>query len=203
MPSPVIAPALSPEAKILAAFERVHSSVRTRLWALGQRYRLTPLQAQVLVLLAEHTAANMVGKAAERCGVTKATMSACVQALERKNLLERVTDASDCRRAKLALTPAGAVAAAQLQAEMRVFSSTLADIGEPACAQLWQNMVVVLRRLEQSGLVPRQGMCFSCMHFVGADGNSGDFCRLLDQSLSPADIQLDCPEHRLPKAAHA
>lgn len=203
MPPPVKAPALSPEAKILAAFERVQSSVRTRLWASGQRNRLTPLQAQVLVLLAEHTAANTVSEAAARCGVTKATMSACVQALERKSLLHRLPDTVDNRRAKLALTPSGVVAAQQLQSEMRVFSDILAGIGEPACAQLWQNMVTVLRRMEQNGLVPRQGMCFSCAHFIGGAGDAPDHCRLLGQPLKPTDIQLDCPEHRLQDSAHA
>ncbi len=181
----------------------MQSSVRTRLWASGQRHRLTPLQAQVLVLLAEHTAANTVSEAAARCGVTKATMSACIQALERKSLLCRVADAADSRRAQLALTPNGATAAAQLQSEMQVFSAALADIGEPSSAELWQNMVVVLRRLEQNGLVPRQGMCFSCAHFVGGTGDKPDYCRLLGQSLTPADIQLDCPDHRLSKVAHA
>lgn len=194
---------MSPEGKILAAFERVQSSVRTRLWASGQRHRLTPLQAQYLVLLAEHTAANTVSEAAARCGVTKATMSACVQALERKDFLQRLPDAADSRRAILALTPAGTAAASQLQAEMQIFSAALADIGEPACAQLWQNMVTVLRRLEQNGLVPRQGMCFSCAHFVGGEGDRPDYCRLIGQELKPADIQLDCPDHRPQNAAHA
>lgn len=194
---------MSPEGKILAAFERVQSSVRTRLWACGQQHRLTPLQAQVLVLLAEHTAANTVSEAAARCGVTKATMSACVQALERKDFIHRLPDAADNRRAKLALTPGGMAAARRMLSEMQIFADTLAGIGQPACDQLWENMVAVMRRLEHDGLVPRQGMCFSCAHFIGGEGGRPDYCRLLEQSLAPADIQLDCPDHRPQNALHA
>ena len=194
---------MSPEAKILAACERVQASIRTRLWASGQRYRLTPLQAQYLVLLADNTAANTVSEAAARCGVTKATMSACVQALERKSLLRRLPDKSDSRRAKLALTPTGTAAAQELQDELKIFSTTLAGIGETACAQLWENLVAALRRMEQDGLVSRQGMCFSCVHFVSSAEGRPDYCRLLGQPLMPADIQLDCPEHRPQDSVYA
>jgi len=186
------------EAKIAAALERIGQALRVQLWSAVKGRGLSPVQAQVLLHLQGHgEALARVGRIAREFGLTAATVSDSVSALEAKGLVERSASAADGREAVLNLTPAGRAAARELLSWAAGLEETVASMPPEDQEAALQFLLRLIEQLQRRGLITVARMCFTCRFFQPAaeQAAGAPFCALLERPLPPASLRIDCPEH--------
>ncbi|MGB5137361.1 MAG: MarR family winged helix-turn-helix transcriptional regulator, partial [Candidatus Zixiibacteriota bacterium] len=139
-----------------------------------------------------------VGHLAREFGLTAATVSDAVSALEDKKLLARITSRQDRRVVNLKLTPAGK----KLSNKLCNWADSIRDAvtalpqGEQTTAL--QIMLKLIESLQQAEIVTVARMCTTCKHFgenVHANSHSPHHCKLLDKPLAVTELRVDCAEH--------
>lgn len=185
------------DSKIVATLERLTQALRVLLWEKAQQHGLSPIQIQILVFIANHSAPlRRVGHLAREFGMTAATISDAVSTLEEKQLLLRVTSAADRRAMDLKLTPAGRRQAHKLSGWADSVREAIAPIPEPDKIVTLNSLMSLIYELQKSGTVTVARMCLSCRHFVQSpDATSPHFCNLLNKSLVSTELRVDCAEH--------
>ncbi len=184
------------ESRIVASLERISQAFRVLLWEESKEFALSPIQVQLLVFFLHHPEERRkVSYLASEFNMTKPTISDAVKALEQKKLISKKSAAEDTRSYTIALTSKGK----KLAEKASLFTSTLRTPIETLTASdkeiLLLNLLNVIEHLHQAGIISIQRMCTTCVHFSkGAKGES-HFCRLLNTSLTRANIRVDCPEH--------
>lgn len=185
------------DSKIVAALERLNQAFRVLLWEKAQQHGLSPIQIQILVFIANHSAPlRRVGHLAREFGMTAATISDAVSTLEEKKLLQRVTSTEDRRAVNLKLTTAGKRLAQRLTGWADSVRDALGGIAEPEQAATLNSLMNLIDALQKSGTVTAARICFSCRSFaLAADPAVPHYCRLLERPLATADLRVDCAEH--------
>lgn len=136
-------PALSELFGVLGLSNAVDERCAEILAAVG----LSEGRFAVLILLEQQPALNPA-ELAENLGVTRATVTGLIAGLERQGLLTREADASDGRRAKLNVTPAGVAVIAEvlprysrwLGGSMRGISAEDAEVFASVLAHMARNL---------------------------------------------------------------
>lgn len=187
------------DAKVVAALERIGHVLRLLLWDAVKERGLTPVQAQILLYIRSHgEERRRVSHIAREFGLTPATVSDSVSALETKGLLRRQAWKGDARVATLRLTDAGVAAARELQGWTKPLRESVADLppGEQEEALLF--LMGLIERLQQRRVITVARMCITC-RFFRRDEHPGALaphhCALLDKPLAVSDLRVDCPEH--------
>ena len=93
--------------RVTTGLAKVGLALKHQAWAEAGGRGLTPTQGQVLALLRASPAGLRLGVLAGQLGVTAATTSDSVGALQRKGLVTKLPRASDGRGVLVRLTPAG------------------------------------------------------------------------------------------------
>jgi len=97
-----------PDAKIVAALERLSQAFRVLLWDEAQPRGLSPVQIRILVHLKHHgPSLRRVGRLAEEFDLAPPTVSDAVSTLEKKGLVRKTTSPRDRRVSILELTDDG------------------------------------------------------------------------------------------------
>lgn len=195
------------EAKIAAALERIGQATRLLLWQAVKGRRLTPVQAQVLLYLHGHgEALSRVSQIAREFGLTAATVSDSVSALEKKGLLRRQASAQDARVAILELTAAGDALARRLQAWSALLQESIASFPPAHQEEALLFLMGLIERLQERGVITVARMCTTC-RFFWRDAHPGapapHHCSLLDKPLAVSALRVDCPEYESRLAANA
>jgi len=183
--------------KLVAALDRLSRAQRQHRQAAASRLGLTPLQSELLTLLAggpppEH----LVGELARELGVRQPTLTDSAAALERKGLIIRRRLASDRRRTGLVLTPAGHEAASELSRAQGELVDALAGLPADECTSTYVALLGVIERLVEAGVIEVSRTCLTCAFFAPATEGAGRHCTLLDMALPDEALRVDCPEHR-------
>jgi DNA-binding MarR family transcriptional regulator len=176
------------EEKLLALLERLGQVERSLLTRQAFSLGLTALQAQLLLHLSERPYG--VVALAELLGLTPATVSEALSALEGKGLLSRAKDPQDGRRWILKPTEEGL----RLAQALKAYSGPLLQAleGLPCREGLLLGLMELLAELVRQGTVPETGLCLTCRHLRREEGF---FCSLLGLALKPLDLRLACPDH--------
>ena len=192
-----------PDAKLVAALDRVGQALRVLLWdaakaSPGTR-SLSPAQIQILIFLRYHPEAlARVGQLAREFDLTAATVSDAVRTLTEKGLVEKAPDPTDGRAIVLRLTPHGKRVVQQLADWTAPIQAHLAHLPAEDKAQTLDVLFALIARLQDTGVITVARMCQTCQHFARqAHPNAGapHHCQLLDMPLAIRDLRLDCPEH--------
>lgn len=127
-------------------------------------------------------------------GMTKGTVSQTLNALERKGLIEKSTDAADKRQVSVALTRAGGRRLKNDPVALILKSASKLSVGER------ESLAKTLEFLLKDMLRQREGRAFgackTCRYFEkNAKGGAPHRCGLLEVALSPADSTHICVEH--------
>ncbi len=189
----------SVDTKVVAALERIGHAMRLLLWEAVKGRGLTPIQAQILLYIQGHGEnLSRVSHIAREFGLTPATVSDSVSALERKGLLWRQVWGGDARVATLKLTDAGVAIARELEDWTGHLRESVADFppGEQGKALLF--LMGLIERLQKRGVITVARMCSTCRFFRRnwhAQGPAPHHCALLDKALAVSDLRVDCPEH--------
>ncbi len=195
-----------PAATITDALERLSQVQRVLLQEVSTAQGLSPIQVRILGLVTD--AAVRPSELAGRLGVTRATVTDAVRALEGKGLVVVAPDPHDGRGRLLQITAdgqsvAGRVASWGMPVTHHLAALPLGDQGS------------VLAGLQADGLVPRARMCLTCRFFrpptgsgergrsAAATASTGRAdspgvarCELLGADLPDTALRLDCPEHQ-------
>lgn len=179
--------------KIVAGLERLSQVFRTLLWEQAKNHSLSPIQIQLLIFIHYHSPdKTTVSYLAQEFQLTKPTISDAVKSLEQKSLIRKVKDDADTRSYTIQLTPEGR----QAVADTEVFADPLAAVisgGKEADKKsLWGSISLLIRQLQQAGIISIQRSCTHCRYYSSRDNKP--FCALVEQRLLPEDFRIDCPE---------
>lgn len=183
-------------AKVAAALERIGQAHRVLARREGERHGLSPVQLRLLQRL-RRGAPPRPSALARELGVTPASLSDSIAALERKGLVERRRLESDRRGTVVALSAAGGRLAARLDSVAAPVERAVATLPAAEQLALMRSLFAVIAELQEEGVVTVARMCVSCRHFrpdVHA-GPAPHHCALLDAPLAEEDLRVDCPEH--------
>ncbi len=187
------------DSKLVVALEKLSEVLRLLLWEPGKKWKLSPLQIQLLIFLRYHQPEQpQVSLLAERFNLTRPTVSDAVSALEKKGFLQKIPLPSDRRRAVLELTPAGETVVGEIDSWAEGLREHLKKFAQPEKESAFRLMLGLIAELEASGLIHLNRICLTCRYYQNEEKNEGEpgaFCRLLQKPLRPADLRIDCPEH--------
>lgn len=182
--------------QIAFGLERIASFSRAARWQASTARGLNPTQTAILARVARRP--ERVADLASHLGVTPATTSDSVAALERKGLVERRADARDRRVQRIAATAAGAALAADADHVPDVLAAAIEGLPAADRAVLLRSMVRVVRDLQERRAVSTQRMCLTCRHFrphAHEDAQRPHHCTYVDAAFGDADLRIECGEH--------
>ncbi len=183
-----------PSATITDALERLGQVQRVLLQEVSTAQGLSPIQVRILGLVA--AAAVRPSELAGRLGVTRATVTDAVRALEGKGLVAVATDPLDGRSRLLRVTEDGQAVGARVASWGMPVTHHLAALPSGDQGALLSGLLHLLTGLQADGLVPRARMCLTCRFFREAcDAGGVAHCELLRADLPDTSLRLDCPDH--------
>ncbi len=188
------------DSKIVAALERLAQALRGQLWGAAQEHRLSPIQAQFVLFLLFHAPAHCrVSRLAQEFGLTEATVSDAVKALEEKGLLSRQAWAQDGRVSLLRLTAKGRRLAQRLSGWADVMREHLRALPSENKDIVLEFLLQLIAALQRAGVISVARVCLTCAFFeanVYTDPTTPHYCRLLNQPLTVSALRVDCPDHQ-------
>ena len=182
--------------KIVAGLERLSQVFRILLWEKAKEYSLSPIQIQLLIFIRHHSAdKTTISYLAQEFNFTKPTISDAIKILEKKKLIQKISDKTDTRSYTINLTATGK----KIVLETENFANPLTEIISKATNTdkivLWENISNLILKLNKLEVISIQRTCFNCKHY--SIKNKTHFCNLLDLKLLTKDIRIDCGEFEM------
>ncbi len=174
---------------------RLAALARQRDWLTGEAAGLTPTQGDVLRLLGDRPAGLRLKDLAAQLSVRPSTASDAVSSLVGKGLVERSADPDHGKAICVKLSPNGHSLLGQVPDGHHSIIELMSD-GDVAAVH--GAVLRTIKRLQRTGQIAPQRMCFTCRYFVSEailDGSSGYFCGLIKKPLEMVDLRINCPEH--------
>lgn len=173
--------------------ERLSEALRTLFWEQGKKYKLSPIQIQVLVFLHQHPRISPgVTQLASEFNMTKATMSDSIVSLSKKGLILKSKGHMDQRSKQINLTIKGHTLAGKLSEGLLFLEKAINSNTDQLKQKTLLTLLKTIEHLVTERVISPQRMCFSCRHY---SNQNLPFCNFLNKKLREADLQIDCPEH--------
>lgn len=185
------------ERRLADGLARLAAVARQLDWQVAETVGLSPTQADLLRFIARRPTGCRLTAAAAHAGISKATASEAVAALERKKLVRKFADAADGRAVALKATPRGARIA---QTWPSSFAPVVASLARGEQEALFAQVVRMIRDLQQRQLIAPQRTCLQCRHFrenLAPGTDTPHFCALVGAPMAQRHLRLDCAEHEL------
>ena len=180
-------------------FLRVAQLLRHDGYRARENHGLSVTQAQ-LIALVDARGPLRVGQIAHELGVTSASVSDSVRALHTKGLVVRTAAPDDRRATLIGLSDAGRLVAPQVGESIARLVDAVAALPEETRGALLGALVDLIGEMEDAGMIAPARMCTTCEWFV-RDAHPGEerpnHCRFIDRPLGPADLRIECPDHRV------
>src|SRR4249920_3165290 len=151
--------------RVTIGLAKIGIALKQQAWAEAGGRGLTPTQGQVLALLRANPDGLRLGALAEQLGVTAATTSDSVTALQRKGLVTKEPMAGDARGVIVLLTPTGTREAAAAAAWPDFLLEAVGELSTVEQAAFLRALVSMIRTLQEKGRIPVARMCVSCRFF--------------------------------------
>jgi DNA-binding MarR family transcriptional regulator len=178
--------------KIVYLLERVSQVFRALQWEMAKRHKLTPLQIQILLFLKNRKEA-IPSQIAQELGLTKATLSESISALEKKKLIRRITNKKDRRFIDILLTLQGKKVVRELISVENVFEHYLSEFSDTDKRNSLKFLLNIISLLYLGGYISVIRLCCTCQHFEKDAIRSGvHFCKLLGKEMSTEEIRINC-----------
>ncbi len=179
--------------KIVAGLERISEAFKTLLWEKATMLGLSPIQIRILLFVAYHKDALCnVSHLAKEFNITKPTVSDAVRILDKKELIVKDFSSSDSRSYTILLSTKGKDIVAQTENFADPLKKQFDGMPSKDFDILFANISKVIYGLHRNDILSVQRTCYGCAFYDKRKG--GDYCKLLETSLMPKDIRLDCPE---------
>lgn len=180
---------------LVAALDRLGRGLRTHRQAVAGELGLTPLQAEILLVLADAPPPEPVVTAlAAELGVRQPTASESVAALVRKGLVDRTPAPDDRRVTTLALTVDGREVAVAVSAADDVLVDAAATLPAGVQGAAVHALLELIGAMLDRGVIDVARACTTCRFYRRvADGAA---CELLQVPLTARTLRVDCPDHQ-------
>jgi DNA-binding MarR family transcriptional regulator len=185
--------------RVTIGLAKIGIALKQQAWAEAGGRGLTPTQGQVLALLRANPDGLRLGALAEQLGVTAATTSDSVTALQRKGLVTKEPMAGDGRGVIVLLTPTGTREAAAAAAWPDFLLEAVGELSTVEQAAFLRALVSMIRTLQEKGRIPVARMCVSCRFFrpyQHDDPARPHHCAFVDAPFGDGELRLDCPDFR-------
>lgn len=183
--------------QIAQGFLRIAQVLRQDGYRGRERHGLSVTQAQVIALI-DARGPLRVGGIARELGITSATASDSLRALEAKGLIERSPAAEDRRATVIALSRSGRAVAPQVGESIVRLMEAVVALPDHTRSDLLAALVALVGELAAAGVIAPARLCTSCSWFAPGV-HPGDarphHCRFIDAALGPADLRIECPDH--------
>jgi DNA-binding MarR family transcriptional regulator len=187
------------EQKIAQGLSKLALAIRHSQQASAGPRGLSPTQAQILgVVAANAERGPTLAWLADWLGVTAATASDAVAALESKGLVAKRRSADDARRLEVVPTGSGREELERIGLIPDVLLDAVDALEPDEQAALLRVLVKLIRSLQQRGQIPVARMCATCQHFrphAHADRRAPHHCAYVDAAFGDAQHMIDCPDH--------
>ncbi|MFV0301143.1 MAG: MarR family winged helix-turn-helix transcriptional regulator [Paracoccus sp. (in: a-proteobacteria)] len=193
--------------QIVVALQRLALFWRASQWEMAKGLGLNPTQCEILIRVAARP--ERLADLTPVLGISQASLSDSVAALNRKGLVRRRPDPQDGRARQIAATEAGRALVARMPQAPDALQEAVAGLGSAGTAGLLRALTLIIRSLQEARAIPVQRMCLTCRHFhphVHDDPTQPHHCGLVDAAFGDAALRLDCADHETAtedKAAHA
>ncbi|MGH8776817.1 MAG: MarR family winged helix-turn-helix transcriptional regulator [Jiangellaceae bacterium] len=195
----------TPAQRVATALAKIGLALRTQAWEEAGRRGLTPTQGQVLAVVHARGPAR-IGAVAREVGVTSATISDSVSALEAKGLIRRRSLPHDGRAVEVRLTGRGRRIAVSAAAWPDAIADAVGSLPSAEQTTMLRALVGVIRMLQDTGRIPVARMCVSCRYFaphVHDDPAFPHHCRFVDARFGDRSLRIDCADFDAAPATQA
>lgn len=188
--------------------EQIASLLRAQAWSDDGSPSLSPTQGAVVRMLAGAATGLRASHVAARLGVSPASLSESIKAMEARQWLQRHADPDDGRASRLRLSAKGRRLAARLDDPANGLGSLLETLDEPDLGALLRVTQLLVREAQRRGLATGQRTCLGCRYFQPfATGRSDrpHYCAYVAQAFGDPELRIDCNEHEaaIPAAIEA
>ena len=183
---------------LASAVRRLAQLAHTHAWDQWAVQHLTPTQRRILDFLGSRHDNITLTAVARELGVTAATASDSVSALETKGLLRKRRSHVDGRALALMLTTEGRRSVTQLAALPDPLQTAFGSLSGDEQELFYRSAMKMLRDLQESGALPVSRMCVRCRYFDPfrhSDSATPHHCNLVGAPLADRHLRIDCPEH--------
>ncbi len=190
---------LSINYRIREGLSRVGMAMRIDEWNKAKATGLNPTQLAILTLLEGRDEDGLgVKDIAAHLGVSQPTATDSINALERKQLIEKRQGSNDKRAVRVALTDEGLSVLKEAGEEKGLAEQAVGSLDADAQETLLVSLVTMIRQLQEAGAIPVQRMCVSCQYFapnVHPDPARPHHCKFVDEAFGQRELRIDCRDH--------
>ena len=186
------------------ALRRLGQLAHSISWDQWPARRLTPTQRRILDFLGTRHDNITLSAVARELGVTPATASDSVAALESKGLIRKRRSHLDGRALALMLTTEGRRSVTELAALPDPLQAACGALSDGEQEVFYRSTMKMMRDLQEAGLLPPSRMCVSCRYFDplrSPESATPHHCHLIGAALADRHLRMDCPEHDLADAS--
>lgn len=188
--------------QIAHGFLRIAQVLRQDGYRGRERHGLSVTQAQLVALVASRGPLR-VGEIARELGVTSASASDSLRALDEKGLIGRSSAPGDRRATLISLSPEGHLVAPLVAESVTRLVDAVSVLPGETRDVLLGALVELIAELAAEGVIAPARLCATCAWFEpGAHPGEArpNHCRFVDEPLGPADLRIECSDHT-PSAA--
>jgi DNA-binding MarR family transcriptional regulator len=179
--------------------ERLAGLVRNQAWRDTGAAALHPAQRALLAALASEGESLRPSELAARLGVSAASISDSIRAVEAKGWVVRAPDPVDARARRLSLTDDGAALIAGLQRAGGGLSTLLNALSDQDAAAMLRIMQLLIQQAQSQGLASGIRTCLGCAYFrpyATTDAGRPHFCAFVGAPFGDAELRVDCAEQK-------
>lgn len=178
--------------------EQLASLVRAQSWKQDGTPALPPAQSAALRMLSGVREGMRASAIAARLGVSAASLSDTLKALEARGWIERRPDPGDGRAMVVRLTRGGKRLAEKLHSPLHGIGSLLEALDEADLGALLRSTQLLVHEAQRQGLATGLRTCLGCRYFRPHSTGRQDkphFCAFIEQPFGDAELRTDCAEH--------
>jgi DNA-binding MarR family transcriptional regulator len=185
---------------LASALRRLAQLAHTMSWDQWAAQRLTPTQRRILEFLGSRHENITLSAVARELGVTPATASDSVAALEAKGLVRKRRSHTDGRALALMLTTEGRRSVTELASLPDPLQAAFGGLTDDEQSVFYRSAMKMIRELQETGALPPSRMCVRCRYFDPfryQQSSTPHHCHLIGAPLADRHLRMDCPEHEL------
>lgn len=184
------------ETKLLTGLAKISLAFRAEEQKQSFEVRLSPTQAKALLLVEDGI--QSPSEISKRIGVSRASLSDSLTALQDKGLLKKRRSPEDSRATILELTAKGRRRSDGLADWPTALQESLDDLNTEEKQMLLRVLSKIIANLQDQGSVSVPRMCTNCRFFrpnAHAGSKKPHHCDYINSAFSDGELRLDCPEH--------
>ena len=184
------------ETKLLTGLAKISLAFRAEEQKQSFEVRLSPTQAKALLLVEDGI--QSPSEISKRIGVSRASLSDSLTALQDKGLLKKRRSPEDSRATILELTAKGRRRSDGLADWPTALQKSLDDLNTEEKQMLLRVLSKIIANLQDQGSVSVPRMCANCRFFrpnAHAGSKKTHHCDYINSAFSDGELRLDCPEH--------